>query len=461
MSIRSVSPGRGDSRPLQPGRDPGEETSVRLLQIFSISLFLFPSNAVLSVVGASGYVASLLGLLCFGVWGVATLLGLHHPMMYRSPIRIGFGLLLISTLTSYSLFNLYVQPATEKLGADRWLIQLLSMMGVAFVAAEGLRSFGAVRRVATTLVWAGSFSAVVAVLQYFFGYNLSTYLVQIPGLTVNSEATSFQPREGLIRVAGTGIHPIEFGVVSGLLLPLAICLALYGDRDKPFLRWTPSFLLAFGSVVSVSRSAVLAVVAGMTLFVVLLPVGKRVMGLLLAPIGVVAAFALAPGFLRTITGFFSAGSADPSVQARTDDYPLAQELIAETPWFGRGPNNYNPSNPLEIFDNQYLGTAVTLGVLGLLAVVVYMVLPLTTAMSARRRLNDGELRSFGGAVAGSAAATVLCSVSFDSLSFPMFVGVQAMIAGLAGALWCMARAGGDEARPVDLRPSGVDARWTS
>jgi hypothetical protein len=42
------------------------------------------------------------------------------------------------------------------------------------------------------------------------------------------------------------------------------------------------------------------------------------------------------------------------------------------------------------------------------------------------------------ALAGAALAAAVCSLTFDSLSYPMFVGVYALIIGLIGAGWRLA-----------------------
>jgi hypothetical protein len=61
------------------------------------------------------------------------------------------------------------------------------------------------------------------------------------------------------------------------------------------------------------------------------------------------------------------------------------------------------------------------------------------ALGARSRSADPRLRDLCAALAGAELAAVVCSYTFDSMSFPMFVGVQALVAGLIGAAWLLAR----------------------
>ena len=43
------------------------------------------------------------------------------------------------------------------------------------------------------------------------------------GLVENGNASAFQSRGALMRVAGTTLHPIELAVVTAMLLPLSVC----------------------------------------------------------------------------------------------------------------------------------------------------------------------------------------------------------------------------------------------
>ena len=73
------------------------------------------------------------------------------------------------------------------------------------------------------------------------------------------------------------------------------------------------------------------------------------------------------------------------------------------------------------------------------------------ALVARRRSSDPELQVLCAAPAGAALAAAACSLTFDSLSYPMFVGVHALVIGLIGAGWRLAVA--SEA-PADARDRG-------
>lgn len=436
---------------LDPSAQRLRSQAVLLLQIYAVVLLVLPSDAVISAVGAAGYAGSLVAMGCFGLWCVSTMLGFYDSQARWNPIRLGIiGLWLVS-LASYGLMNLAEATPAETLGADRWLMQLAGVTGVAFLAADWLGSLAEVKRVLRALVWGGSVCGVVAAIQFWVGTDLAVYLRMLPGFALNADNVGVSSRAALNRVTGTAIHPIELGVVAGMLLPLAIYLALY-DRDKPeWRRWLPVVLTGLAIPASVSRSAIVAIALAVGLFVILLPARQRVFAIAFGGVAVVGVFMAAPGLISTLTSFFTAGKSDLSVASRVDDYPTVERLVSEAPWFGRGGGAFLPENALEILDNQYLKSAVELGLVGLVVLfALYFLYPAITAALARRSTEHPELRDLAAALLGSAAAGVACSFTFDSLSFPMFVGVHALVVGLIGTCWRLGHA--------EDRPDGTTSR---
>ena len=51
-------------------------------------------------------------------------------------------------------------------------------------------------------------------------------------------------REGLTRPAGTTIHPIEFGAVLTMILPIALHYALHDKYRSKLARWFPVAAIA-------------------------------------------------------------------------------------------------------------------------------------------------------------------------------------------------------------------------
>jgi hypothetical protein len=414
--------------------------AVVMLQLFALAVMVVPSDTVIPAIGAAGYPASLVGMFVFGVFCASVLLGFHDPTRHSHPIQVVLCVIWLSVLGSYIFMDRGQLTGTEFASADRSMIRFAVITGIALVAAECLRSLHDVMRVVRVLCWAGAFCGLVAVLQYWMSFDISQYLRELPGFAVNQDNPAIQARGSLNRVAGTAITPIELGVVAGMLIPIAIALGLY-DRDKTALRrWAPATLITLGVATSVSRSAILSIVVAFSVLVVLMPPLPRLATLCALPLVLAGIFMSAHGLIGILASFFSGASSDPSIQYRTHDYPVAEQLWQSAPWFGHGPGTYIPADPLNIFDNQYLNSAVELGLVGVLALLVFLIAPATVALAARRRSMSTDLRLLCAALTGAGLAAAVCSLTFDSLSFPMFVNVYALVIGLVGACWRLAAA---------------------
>jgi O-antigen ligase len=433
--------------------------AVRLLQVFALLLMIFPADDVLKAVGAGGYPAALVAYCAFLAWIVATLFGLHDPLEYRYPVRIALAALWIVSLISYALMNRAMLDSTQQVAADRWLLQLADVSGVILIAAECLHSLDDIRRVLRALTLGGAFCGFVALLQFKFSRDITPFLLRLlPGFSVNQIAASnagILSRGGFNRVSGTAIDPIELGVVAGMLLPLAIYLAMYDKSRSMVTRWLPVLFIAVAVPASVSRSAVLAAGIAVGVFLVTLPPAARVR--MFAAVGVaVAAVALtAHGLITTFRYYFLAGTSDSSIAHRVNNYPYVEQLVRMAPWFGQGGGTYIPVSGINVLDNQYLTSAIELGLVGLAVLAFYLVWPALAALTARGRTDSPELRDLCAALAGAALAAVACSATFDSFSFPMFVNVQALVLGLIGAAWLLAnRTGGGTLSARSLRQNG-------
>ena len=415
--------------------------AVLLLQLFALTVMVIPSDTVIQAIGAGGYPAALVGMFIFAVFATASLLGLHDLQRHRHPIRAVLALLWLTVLASYVVMDRAELSVAEAASADRLLMQLAVITGVALVAAECLGSLGDLRRVLRVLCWGGAFCGMVAGLQFWISLDVAPYLRELPGFSLNFDNPGILDRAALNRVTGTAITPIELGVVAGMLLPLAISLAISDTGKSALKRWAPVGLIALGIPTSVSRSAILSAAVGLGVLVVLMPSPQRLAALAAAPFALVAIFVSAPGVIGTLTSFFGAGAADPSVATRLIDYPRVEQLIYEAPWLGHGGGTYLPDNVFDILDNQYLKTGIELGLIGIVVLAAYFLVPVVVALVARRHSGDPELRLLCAALAGAGLAAAVCSLTFDSLSFPTFANVHALVIGLIGAAWRLAVAG--------------------
>ncbi|HKU34714.1 MAG TPA: O-antigen ligase family protein [Paenarthrobacter sp.] len=435
---------------------PGKKDAVSLLVKFAaFSVFFFPSNMVLKPLGAVGTVPLILALLLLVLWLCSVFFGLHNPLDARHPGRLGLGLLWLGTCASYvAMFSGFSgnTSVASQASADRWLILLLASAGVVLAVSEAVRTVDDAMALVRAILAGALFCCVVAVIQFVFRINPMLWIQEaMVGFSDNGGNTPFQIRGLLMRVAGSTFHSIELAVVCCILLPLSIWRGLYDRTGKKWIHWAGTALLVFAIASTVSRSGVLGLVISMMIFIPFLPRVARRWAVVAAPAALAALFVAVPGLISTLTSQFTAGSSDLSLSTRTNNYPRVAELFGELPFLGLGPGNYRPTNALQILDNQYLNSLVTLGLVGFLGIVAYFLLPGVSALLAARASRIPALRSLSGALAASGLVAAGCSLTFDSMSFPVFALVYPFVVGLSGAAWIMVKCELDLRKTPDVR----------
>lgn len=433
-----------------------------LLKISLFSIMAFPPYLVLEPVGASGSLPELLALGLFGLWAVSTAMGLHDPVAFRHPGRAALLLLLLASCISYAhLFAGYsgASSIAGRAAADRWMLLMIAAAGIAFVTTETVRSISDVLVLVRWVLAGGVVCCVAAVVQFVFQVNPVDWIrVVMVGFVDNNSGTAFQARSALLRVSGTTMHPIELGVATAMLIPLGIWRALYDPTGRKGPRWVVVGLFVLANAMTVSRSGLLSLATALIITVPFLPKSARQWATVVVPLGVAGLFIGVPGLISTLFNSVTAGNSDSSITYRTEDYPLVLRLVADRPWFGTGPGTWMPSNMLDIFDNQYLLTAVTMGVVGLVGIVAYLVVPPLAALAAARNAKDNELSLLAAAAAAAGLVAAVASGAFDSMSFPVFALLYPFFIGLSGASWLMVKT---QLQQDQGAPSGVGSGPTT
>jgi polysaccharide biosynthesis protein PslJ len=451
---------------------------VTILRIYVVLLVLIPPTYIVEPLGGVGTPATVVALVALMLWGVAVLTPGTYLCRTVVPVRVVMGVFVATTFLSYAVAHVRYVPAVELLASDRALIQLFAWGGVVLLAAEGLRDREELYRVLRVFVAAVAVMALIGLFQFRFGIDFAENVKRIPGLHQNSDLVSIQDRSGFRRPAGTATHPIEFGCVIAMTLPLALHLARFDLVRSAARRWFPVAAILIGIPVAVSRSAVLAsLVAAIVIFIGLDP-RVRPRALVVAAGFLVVTYATTPGLLGTIGGLFVNAGSDSSISYRTGDYAIVGELIRQSPWLGRGPGTFVAGSYI-ILDNQYLLTAIEIGLVGLAVVIGYLLAAAFLGRGARHASKEPATRDLGQALAATSLASAVAALTFDAFSFLMFAGVVPLGLGIAGALWKLTRVakrrgeaappfddGSPDGRPepqtqpVHALPAG-DPRWTN
>ena len=414
------------------------QDAVTLLMLFVILQLGLPAVYVIGPLGGAGGPATVLGLGLLLWWTVHQLAygGLREQLHDRT--RWLLVAWLFAVLCAYLAATLRPIDSTELSAADRGLLSVFSWAGVVFLIMDGVRTRARLDRLLRTMSVMGGLVAALGIAQFYTGLPLTNYL-QLPGLSANGSLGDVASREGFLRPAGTATHPIEFGVVLAVMLPLCLYYAMNDTHRSKFARWWPVACIGIAVPIAVSRSAIICVVIGfLFLFPAWSAAQRRTAGIgILVLLGFV--FIAIPGMIGTIFGLFSAiGGNDTSVQSRTDSYALAGQFIGNSPIFGRGFGTFLPS--YRILDNQYLGTMIEVGAVGVLALLALHYGSVGIALGVRKRSTDEPTRQLAQTLAASTAAGCISFAFFDAFSFPQAASLTFVTIGAIGALRRLAAA---------------------
>jgi O-antigen ligase len=226
--------------------------------------------------------------------------------------------------------------------------------------------------------------------------------------------------------------------VLAAVLPIAIHRARFAPKNRKFIRWLQVALISVTFPMTVSRSAILGFVVVMAVILPVWPARDRWRALGVITIGVLGLQALVPGILRELIDLFFAVGTDSSTTSRTSAFSEATSVISQHPWFGEGFGAFL-SSVYFYTDDQYLNSAIELGLVGVTAIVALFITGWWSGRDVRRRSADPEIRHLGQCMAASCAVTLIVYGTFDALYFPMAAGITFLILGCLGALWRLTR----------------------
>ncbi|MEV5412351.1 O-antigen ligase family protein [Thermopolyspora sp. NPDC052614] len=402
--------------------------------LFAVVLLIVPARLVFRYLPLSltpANVISLIAALCWLFAQFTTTLGMAKG---RNPVRTALFAHITATIATYGVATYGYLPSDELNLADHALVLIVAVVGLALLVCDGVRDANRLDFLLKCVVTAGAIVAVIGGFQFVLDLDLTRFL-RLPILEYTSADAFVLERSDLRRVAATTGHPIEFGVVCAMLLPIA---AHYGfqarERAEPALRWWAcTALIAMGLMFSVSRSAMLGLVGVGVVLLLGWPARRRLQAIAVTGGFLVAVWLLVPGLLSTFYGLFANLGADDSIRYRTHDYAVAADQIARHPWLGRGLATwYAPKH--QVFDNQYILSAVETGLIGVIVIVAMFLTAAYAALRARHLSADPATRDLGLSLAAALTVPLIGMATFDLFSFATVTGVTFLLIGASGAL---------------------------
>jgi polysaccharide biosynthesis protein PslJ len=432
----------GDTDFLETGLSDGSAGLLRktgvvpLLTVYIYLLMFIPSALVLAPLGGAGNPATIFAA---GLVFWYLLLWLHPGYALdreRQPIRGAAALFAGAILVSYVLAASRALPGAERNGADRGLILLAGWLGVLLLAADGIGTWERLQTVLRRVVIGGTIVAGIGITQFATGLNFSSY-VTLPGFITKVPVVDLMIRGGLNRPSATTAQPLELAAVLMLCLPLALHQARFADRGTRVRRWCQAGVIGVAVPLTVSRAAVLGIVAMALILLPTWPKRHRRTAYLFLAGAVGLLWVVLPSLLSLLWQLFSQIGTESSSASRISAYSAAAPFIAQHPWFGQGFQTFFPQVYFFV-DNQYLTSLIETGVAGLCALLVLFGAGWVLARRGRRATTGAGTRDLLQSLAAAVAAAAISFSTFDALSFEIASGLTFLVLGCVGAAWRLA-----------------------
>ncbi len=409
-----------------------------VLSIYVVLLLLVPSRIVLPGLGSIGTPANLFALLAL-MWFVAGWLMRRgiEPLPGVGVPRFAIGFFAVAVLLSYVALARRGGSGLEINAGDRSLIQLAAWVSLVLLASS-VRSMDRLERLLRLVIRCASIAAVVGIIEFFLRRDILAW-IQIPGMET-AVVLGNMVRGSFTRPHSTAIHPLEFATTLAVILPFAIYQAFHRTDTGRLQRWMPVALISLATLMTVSRTAVIGIAVALLVLVPTWSSKRRWPTLVLLVVGLGMLKVAIPGLLSTIYQLFATvfNGGDSSTKARTGNYSDVFAYVAQSPWTGRGFQTFLPSL-YRYTDNMYLLGLVEMGAIGVTAILVLYLAILHCGGSGRRRFTDPRMRELGQSFTAASAVLLVCTATFDTLSFPQVSGLLFMLLGLAGVYLGMAK----------------------
>jgi hypothetical protein len=376
-----------------------------------------------------------------GLWVVALLVDprvdLRRTSFEAPLLLLGFAVVASVAFNADTITGNELDQTVDVSGnVAKELLFLLSFYLVFFLIVNVIRSPDAIHAVLKTLVLGATTVACLALYERRSRYNFFDHLGGwIPGLEF--EGGRVASRGGRLRVYGSAQHPIALAAMLVMVAPISLYLA-YQTRRR--LWHVATVLLVLAALATVSRTGMVMIATALVVFLVLRQSVFKGLVIALLPLLIVVHLVV-PGAIGSFRQSFFPREGlvqDQTVYGgRLSSRRLDPqfEIIREKPAFGQGYGSRITSgrdaNAL-ILDDQWLGTAVETGLVGVAAWLWLFVRLARRAGGVAKR----DLTEKGWLLAALTASIVSFAVgmlTFDAFSFIQSTFVLFVLLGLSAS----------------------------
>lgn len=412
------------------------------LTLWIVLLYGISARQVVPGFGAIGAPAMLLVLPAFLIWAAGWILPDSGLSRRRNPIRAA-----LLTYFAYQIFSFAVASSRsltplETTGSIRALLTATAMAGVGLLVTDGVTQLARLTTLLRRLVHAVTFVSILGLIQFFTRQSLQ---FSVPGLQWNQGAAmGLAGRGEFVRPPAMMLNSLEFSVVTGALLPLAIHFALYSETVTQRRRFAvAAALIALATPLSVSRSGVVSLIVALLVLFLGWRGRRLVNGLLAVAIAVPVLWATIPGIVGTFIGLFTNTDDDISIQARTRRIPRVMELVRERPWLGLGNGTWSREDYF-LLDNEVYVTTLEMGVIGITLTILLLGSAVVVALCVRGLPGvDDNTRHLALTLGASVAGLSVSLATFDAFHYRILTGTLFLLIGATGSLWHLHRGSHD------------------
>ena len=353
------------------------------------------------------------------------------PRLRQSAIQVAV-LMFVAIAFLSVILNAEVLANLDQMGvAVKKLVLLLSYTLFFYVVATSVRP-SELRAFTVLLMGLACVSSVGLIYEYRTGTNLFydwTALLLPDSISVGSPP--LDSKFGRPTVVGPTEHGLAIATLFAMALPFAVVRMMTApDRRARLISFAATGLMLAGAMGTLRKTGAVAPAAALVVLMLYRPRGM----LRLLPAGLILLIGIqlvTPGAMTRIKAQLVGGVAEQSsTQGRTDDYDAVLPDVLTNPVLGRGYGTYD-SAEYRILDNEYLGTVIETGLLGVVAYLGVIVAVMLVCHRVIRRPQPGLSPTTALAASAAAVAFAVATGLFDVLSFPHAPYMFFFVAGLA------------------------------
>jgi hypothetical protein len=349
-----------------------------------------------------------------------------------TPLHGAFGLLLVAAFVDGSV--VIPRGASLAAGLHAWLA--LVDLAVLFVATLAVARTIGLWRTVRVVVGVLLVAVGIGLVERATGHGWSRFFFEgLPYKDLADGSAPLATRNGHVRSQGAAQFALEYGWVLAVLCPLlVVAVRRWATRRRLAGALGGLAVVALGLAVafSSSRSALVAVAAGLGLLVVVAADRRLVAaGLALAALGAVAV-AIHPAL---VTGPFTSGNLTDPLSVRTERLPVLFSLVANRPWQGIG--YFGATSAYGGLDDAYALMYANIGMVGALAYCAVLGTALVASLRALRAPRGSETRLVGAACAVGVLGLIVALAVYDGASTtqtPWAIAVLGAVGTAAGEL---------------------------